>query len=48
MRHNEPRGPVGLLVQTVHLMGGIINREFEVLLKDEVPLPIKDTVSVPG
>ena len=33
MKENRPMGPIGLLIQTVHLIGGIINIELSILME---------------
>ena len=43
MRENQPMGPIGLLIQTVHLIGGIINAELSILMQGEEPLDVRHT-----
>ena len=43
MKENQPMGPIGLLIQTVHLIGGIINAELCILREREEPLDVKNT-----
>ena len=43
LAENNPRGPVGLLIQSINAMGGIITVGCEVLLPNEAPMEIKTT-----
>ena len=43
MAENDPKGPVGLLIQSVNTLGGILTTGCELLLPNEAPVEIRTT-----